>query len=99
LLDTRKVGPDGRRIGSLSSIERPDPTKITLEYTNVKLNATIRIDQFAFTAPPSAQVDDNTEVIVRMLDQGIAMQAQRKKDEAAKKEGQVLDQSIEVPRP
>jgi hypothetical protein len=34
-----------------------------------------------------------------MLDQGIAMQAQRKKDEAAKKEGQVLDQPIEVPRP
>jgi hypothetical protein len=35
LLDTRKVGPDGRPIGSKSSIERPDPTKITLEYTNV----------------------------------------------------------------
>jgi outer membrane lipoprotein-sorting protein len=99
LLDTRKVGPDGRKIGSLSSIERPTPTKITLEYTDVKLNAAIRIDRFAFTAPPTAQVEDNTEVIVRMLDQGIAMQAQRKKDEAAKKEGQVLEQPIEVPRP
>src|SRR5579883_1616973 len=88
LFDTRKVGPDGRRIGSKSSIEQPVPTKITLEYTNVKLNATIRIEQFAFTAPPTAQVDDSTEMIVRMLDQGIAMQAQRKKDEAAKKEGQ-----------
>ena len=99
LLDTRKVGPDGRKIGSLSSIERPVPTKITLEYTNVKLNAAIRIDQFAFTAPPTDPVDDNTEMIVRMLDQGIAMQAQRKKDEAAKKEGQVLEQPIEVPRP
>ncbi len=99
LFDTRKVGPDGRRIGSKSSIEQPVPTKITLEYTNVKLNATIRIEQFAFTAPPTAQVDDSTEMIVRMLDQGIAMQAQRKKDEAAKKEGQVLEQPIEVPRP
>jgi RNA polymerase sigma factor (sigma-70 family) len=83
-LDTRQVGPDGRRIGSLSSIERPDPTKITLEYTNVKINIAIRVDEFAFQAPPTAQVDDNTEVIVRMLDQGIAIKPPRKKAEAAK---------------
>src|SRR5262249_31099374 len=51
LLDTRKLGPGGRRIGSLSSIERPDPTRITLEYTNVKLNAAILVDEFAFQAP------------------------------------------------
>jgi RNA polymerase sigma factor (sigma-70 family) len=86
VLDTRKVGPDGRRIGALSAIERPGPTEITLEYTNVKLNAAILVDEFAFQAPPTAQVDDNTEVIVRMLDQGIATRAQRKKAEAAKNE-------------
>jgi outer membrane lipoprotein-sorting protein len=86
LRDTRNLGPDGRRIGSLSSIERSDPATITLEYTNVKLNAAIRVDEFAFQAPPTAEVNDNTEVIVRMLDQGIAQQAQRKQAEAAKKE-------------
>jgi hypothetical protein len=84
LLDTRNAGPDGRRIGSLSLLETPDPARLTLEYTNVKLNAAILVDEFAFQPPSTAQVDDNTEVIVRMLDQGIAMQARRKKAEAAK---------------
>jgi len=81
----RKAGLDGRRIGSLSSLEKPDPTELTLEFTNVKLNVAILVEEFAFQAPSTAQIDDNTEVIVRMLDQGIAMQAQRKKAEAAKK--------------
>jgi RNA polymerase sigma factor (sigma-70 family) len=99
LLNTGKAMPAGRRIGSLSSLEKPDPTKLTLEYTNVKLNAAIPVDEFAFQAPSTAQVDDNTEVIVRMLDLGITMQARRNKAEAAKKEGRVLEQPIEIPRP
>jgi RNA polymerase sigma factor (sigma-70 family) len=86
LLDTRTVGSDGRRIGSLSSLEKLDPTKLTLEYTNVKLNAALPTDEFVFQAISTAHVDDNTEVIVRMLDHEIAMQAGRKKAEAAKKE-------------
>jgi hypothetical protein len=98
LLDSRNAGPDGRRIGSLSTLERLDPTKLTLEYTDVKINAAILVDEFAFQAPPTAQVDDNTLVIVRMLDQGVPMPARRKKAEAAKKEGQILEQPIEIPR-
>jgi RNA polymerase sigma factor (sigma-70 family) len=99
LLDTRKLGPDARQISSLSSLAKPDPTKITLEYTNVNLNAAIPVDEFVFTAPSTAHVDDNTEVIVRMLDQGIATRDRRKKAEAAKREGRVLEQPIEIPRP
>jgi hypothetical protein len=64
LLDKRKAGPDGRRIGSLSSLVKPDPTKLILEYTNVKLYAAILVDEFAFQAPSTALVDDNTEVII-----------------------------------
>jgi outer membrane lipoprotein-sorting protein len=97
-LATHKAGPDGRRMGSLSTLEKPDPTRLTLEYTDVKLNAALLVEEFAFQAPSTAQVDDNTEVIVHMLDQGIAMQARRKKAEAAKKEGRVLEQPIEIPR-
>jgi len=99
LLDTRKEGVDGRKIGSLSSIERIDPTNITLEYTNVQINPTLDPDAFAFQAPPAASVEDGTEMIVKQLDSAIAMQAERKKAEAAKKEGPVLNQSLEVPLP
>ena len=71
-LDTRKVGPDGRRIGSMSSIEKTDPSWIELLYLNVKLNPAIRVEEFAFQAPPTATVDDSTEMIVRGLDQAIS---------------------------
>ncbi len=84
LLDARKVGPDGRRIGSTSSTARSDPVEINLEYTNVKLNTAIRVDEFDFTAGATEHVDDNTAVIVRLLDQGIALQAERERAEAAK---------------
>jgi outer membrane lipoprotein-sorting protein len=97
--DTRKKGPDGRPIGSLSSIERPVPTRIELVYSNVQLNPAIRVDEFAFQAPPAASVDDGTEMMVRGLDQALQMQAERKKAEAAKKEGAVLEQSINIPSP
>jgi RNA polymerase sigma factor (sigma-70 family) len=99
LFDTRKVGPDGRRIVSLSSLEKLDPTKLTLEYTDVKLNAAITVDEFAFQAPSTAHIDDNTEVVVRMLDHEIAMQAGSKKVEAAKRKGRVAEQPVEIPRP
>jgi outer membrane lipoprotein-sorting protein len=97
--DTRKVGPDGRRIGSLSSVETVDPTRIILEYTDVKLNPNLNIDEFAFQAPPAASVDDGTEMIVKQLDSVIAVQADRKKAETTKKEGPVIDQPLEIPPP
>jgi hypothetical protein len=83
----------------LSSIEKPVPSRIELVYSNVKLNAKIRVEEFAFTAPPTATVDDGTEMIVRGLDQAIQMQAEQKKAEAAKKDGAVLEQSINLPSP
>jgi hypothetical protein len=95
--DTRKEGPDGRKIGSRSSIEPVDPTKILLEYTDVKLNPSLDISQFAFQPPSTAPVEDGTEMIVKQLDSIIAMQAERKKADAAKNQGPVLEQSLEIP--
>jgi outer membrane lipoprotein-sorting protein len=99
LIDTRKEGVDGRKIGSLSSIERIDPTSITLEYTNVKINPKLDLETFAFEAPSTASVEDGTEMIVKQLDSAIAMQAERRKAEEAKKEGPVLKQSLDIPSP
>ncbi len=99
VMDTRKRGPDGRPIGSLSSIETVAPTKITLEYTDVKLNAAINVTEFVFQAPSTASVEDSTEMIVRALDQAIRVQVERKKAEAAKKEGAVLEQPLDIPPP
>jgi len=99
VLETRQVGPDGRVIGAKSSRETVAPTKIVLEYTDVKLNAAIQLNEFVFQAPSAAAVEDNTELMVRALDQAIQGQAQRKKAETAKKDGDVLDQSIDIPPP
>ncbi len=99
LIDTRPRGPDGRPIGARRTIERPTPSKITLVYSGVKLNATIRVDEFAFQAPASENVDDDTEIILKMLDQAIANEAAKKKNEATRKDGPVLDQPIEIPAP
>jgi outer membrane lipoprotein-sorting protein len=99
LFETRRLGPDGRPIGAKSSIEKVNPSEIRLIYSDVKLNAKIRLDEFAFQAPPAAVVDDSTEAIVKGLDQAISMEAQRKKTEAAKKEGPMLNQSIDIPSP
>jgi hypothetical protein len=99
VIDTRKTGPDGRPIGSLRSIETVDPTRIVLEYTKVKLNPPLDVSQFAFQAHSTALVEDGTEMIVKQLDSIIAMQAERKKADAAKKEGPVLEQSLDIPPP
>jgi outer membrane lipoprotein-sorting protein len=99
VFETRPRGPDGRPIGAKSSIEKINPSEVRLTYSDVKLNAKIRLDEFAFQAPPAAVVDDSTEAIVKGLDQAISMEAQRKKSEATKKEGPMLDQSIDIPSP
>jgi outer membrane lipoprotein-sorting protein len=100
LVDDRRTGPDGRPIGAKSSIKQQNPTVIDLVYSNVKLNATIKLEEFAFTAPASATVDDSTEQIVKGLDQMIRNQVDRKKAESAKKDGPILEQSIPVaPQP
>jgi hypothetical protein len=99
VIDTRPRGPDGRPIGARRTIERPTPSKIRLVYSNVKLNATIRVDEFAFQAPTTANVDDTTESVLKLLDQAIAAEAARKKSEANRKDGKLLDQPIDIPAP
>lgn len=99
LIDTRKVGPDGQRIGSRSSIEKIPQTRIVLEFTNVKLNPTLGPASFAFQAPSNASVEDLTETIVKQLDVAIARSAELKKADADRKDGPVLEKSLEIPLP
>lgn len=98
LVDTRQIGPDGKRIGKLSSIERQDPSEIHLVYSNVQIGASIRAEEFAFQAPANANIEDNTEIILKGLNQTIEYQAMQKRAEAAAKEGGTLEQSIEIPK-
>jgi len=98
LVDTRQIGPDGKRIGKLSSIERQDPSEIHLVYSNVQIGASIRAEEFAFQAPANANVEDNTELVLKGLNQAIEFQAMQKRAEAAGQEGTTLDQSIDIPQ-
>lgn len=99
LFDTRKIGPDGKRIGSLNSIQTVRPTEIEIVYSNVKLNPELKADEFVFTPPQNAKVEDRTQLLVGMLDQAIQFKAAAKKAEAAKNaEDPLLKQSIDVPK-
>ncbi len=98
LLDTRRIGPDGKPVGSRSSIEKVDASEIKLVYSNVQLNAAIRPEEFAFQEPPNATVEDNTETILKGLNQAIEVRAMQKRAEAARQEGPVLDQPIDIPK-
>jgi outer membrane lipoprotein-sorting protein len=99
LEDTRRYGPDGRPIGSRNSynIQKVEPSRIELTYSNVQLNPDLKPDDFAFTVPPDARVDDNTDAILDGLEQAMQMRAAQKKSEAAKGET-TLPQPIEVPK-
>jgi outer membrane lipoprotein-sorting protein len=99
LKDSRQRGPDGKIIGSKASIEKIPRTKITITYSNVKLNTPIRLDEFVFQAPANASVADDTESITKTLDRALEGSALKKKTEAARKEGDVLEQTIDVPVP
>jgi hypothetical protein len=99
LQDTRRIGPDGKPIGSRSSIEKIDASQIKLVYSNVHLNETVRPEEFAFQTPPNATVEDNTELIVKGLDQAIQVQTSKKRAEAARQKGPILDQPIDIPKP
>lgn len=98
LIDNRPIGPDGRPIGSLASIQKVKVTAIVLTYENVKFNPELPDDEFVFTAPSNASVDDQTKAVVSMLDQVIQVRAAQKKAEAAKAEDSLLKESIDVPR-
>jgi outer membrane lipoprotein-sorting protein len=98
LMDTRKVGPDGRPIGSRSQIADVKPTEIELSYSNVKLNPDLKLEEFVFQAPPGARVEDSTQALVTMLDQAIQLSAAKKRAEAGKAEDPLLNQKIEIPK-
>lgn len=97
--DTRPIGPNGRRIGSLNSIQKPLLTRIELIYSEVKLNTPVPDQEFVFTPPKDVQPDDKTKEILDGLEQASTMQAAKKKAEAAKGEDDsLLNQTIEVPK-
>ncbi len=99
ILETRRAGPDGRPVAiAKGSIDKVNPSEIKLTYKDVKLNTALRLEEFAFQAPPTANVDDNTEMLIKGLDQAIQMEIQRKKNESAKKEGPVPDEPTSVPK-
>jgi outer membrane lipoprotein-sorting protein len=97
LYETRRIGPDGRPIGAKGSIEKIPRSIIKLSYLEVKLNVPIKAEEFSFQAPSNAIVDDNTEAILKGLDRALEIEAQKKKTEAARKEGALLDEPIDVP--
>ncbi len=97
--DSRRLGPDGRVQGAKSSIEKIPQTLVVIVYSNVKLGGTIPDDEFAFQAPANATVDDNTEDLIKGLDRELDREAQKKRNEAAKKDGALIDQPINLPNP
>jgi hypothetical protein len=100
LEDTRPTGPDGKKIGPRSLIQKPLLTRIELSYQNVQLSPTIAAAEFAIPqAPPNAQVEDNTQAILNELEKAVQMKAAEKKAaEAGKDDNPLLDQSIPVPK-
>jgi outer membrane lipoprotein-sorting protein len=99
LADTRRKGPDGKIVGSKASREKIPRTRITMTYSNVKLNAALREDEFVFQPPANASVSDDTESLLKTLDRALEASAQKKKSDAARKDGEIIDQSIPVPVP
>jgi hypothetical protein len=99
LQDTRRIGPDGRPIGSQRLIleNAVEPSVIELVYKNVTLDLAIDGKEFDYQPPAGVKVDDTTEAIVGELEQLIQMKIAQKKAESAKNEP-LLDQSIPVPK-
>ncbi len=91
--DSRQLGADGRP----KAIQKVQPSRIILTYSNVQLNTPLKPEEFAFQAPPGVHVDDNTEALLSVLEQTLQARIAQQKQEAAKAEP-LLNQSIEVPR-
>jgi hypothetical protein len=97
LYDTRRTGPDGRPIGTLSSIQKIEPSKLELTYTIISLDPAFKPDDFDFPVPAGAHVEDATEAEVSALQQIIEAKAAAKKAETARTEP-LLEQSLELPK-
>lgn len=98
LEDTRPMDPTGKRIGPLRARQPQLVTRIELVYSDVKLNAAVPDDEFAFTPPKDVPVDDRTKDILTLLESAATARAAQKKAEAAKGEDALLNQSIDVPK-
>ena len=98
LLDTRRIGPDGRRIGTKASIQTIEPSVVELTYLSVKLDPPLTGKEFEYKLPPNVKPDDITDSLLNGLEQMIQAKIAQKKAETARAEP-LLDQSITVPRP
>lgn len=93
LMDKTKNAGEARRRESMDV----QPTRIELIYSNVVLNPSLKLAEFAFQPPPDTRFDDGTAQIVQGLEQMIAYQAAQKKTEASKSEPPTLDKGLTVP--
>ena len=91
--EPRQLGADGRP----KAVQKVQPSRIVLTYSNVQLNTALKPEEFAFQAPPGVRVDDNTDGLLNLLEQTLQTRIAQKKQEAAKAEP-LLDQAIPVPR-
>jgi hypothetical protein len=100
LFDTRRVGPDGRPVGTLSSVQKGaiEPSIITLTYTLVTLDPSFKAADFEFRVPATGRVEDSTEQILSELENMIQATIAAKKAETAKGEP-TLPEKITVPAP
>jgi hypothetical protein len=95
-----RLGPDGRPTGRVAAPSQEPPSKFLLTYSQVSLDAPIDDREFAFRAPPNAQVHDQTEDRLAELEHAAQLLQQAKKAEAASKgEGSELDGSLDIPKP
>jgi hypothetical protein len=96
-LSQAQLSPDGRPMRRPATGPNVKPSAMTLVYDNVKLNPTLKPEQFAFTAPPAmaSQVADDTEEFLTVLDRILAEAEARAR--AAGTESS-LGQSIPIPK-
>jgi hypothetical protein len=97
LQDTRRVGPDGRPIGSRASIQTIEASIIEMAYSVVSLTPRFDGKEFVYVPPANVRIEDSTEAVISELEQVIQMKIAQKKAETAKSEP-LLEQAIEVPK-
>jgi outer membrane lipoprotein-sorting protein len=98
IVETRRIGPDGRPIGSLSSRQTIDPSVVELTYSNVTLDPKLTGNEFVYNPPASVRPDDITETLLSGLEQMIQNKINQQKAETARADP-LLNQSISVPKP
>lgn len=101
--DNRAIGPDGRPIGVKKAAPKVEPSRITLKY-KLKPDSEIKAEYFFFQTPAdasTANLKDDTQEFLDLLEQYIQVQINQKKAEAAKAEGEPLLKAppIEIPSP